>query len=218
MNQLRNVLNYWNSEFSHKLIESEHIFNEIYDNCSNTFDKGCGSYLFDGQKYEYFVQLYAKQKLLYDVAKTCNSVLEIGTYIGHSALIMLLANPKMKLTTIDIMNHLSLPATETLKKYFPEADIQFIHGNSLDIIPTLKDKYDMFHIDGNHDVEYVVEEFCLCKNLSNSDIYRVVFDDWHGERGPGSSVEKFVMNTSKVIRYDVPDCLWTNSYFEIDLK
>jgi hypothetical protein len=150
--------------------------------------------------------------------KKCNSVLEIGTYMGHSSLIMLLANPKMKLTTIDISNHLSFPATETLKHYFPEAEINFIHGNSLEVIPTLKDKYDMFHLDGNHDVECIVEEFTKCKTLSNSDTYKIVFDDWHGERGPGSNLEKFVLNTSKVEKYEIPNCLWTNSYFEINLK
>lgn len=218
MDQLKKILNYWNNEFSDKLINSEHIFNEIYDNCGKTFDKGCGSYLFDGQNYEYFVQLYPKQKLLYEVAKTCDSVLEIGTYIGHSALIMLLANPKLKLTTVDIMNHLSLPATETLKKYFPEAEINFIHGNSLEVIPTLNDKYDMFHIDGNHDVDFVIEEFAKCKALSSSNLYKVIFDDWHGERGPGSDVEKFVLNTSKIQKYEIPNCMWTNSYFEINLK
>ena len=217
MKQLKQAIDYISNDFSHKLINSENIFNEIYESCGNKFDNGCGSYLFDGQNYEYFIQLYPKQKLLYDVAKNCESVLEIGTYMGHSALIMLLANPKLKLTTIDISNHLSFPAVETLKKHFPDAQINFIHGNSTDIIPNLEDKYDMFHIDGNHDVEFIIDEFIKCKNLSSSNLYKVVFDDWHGERGTGSDLEKFILQNNNVKKYEIPNCLWTNSYMEIQL-
>lgn len=216
MESLKNVVDYWCGDYSKAIIGAEDIFNEIYKNCNYTFDKNCGSYLFNGQNYEYFIDLYPKQKLLYDIAKNNESVLEIGTYMGHSALIMLLANPKLKITTVDIMNHLSAPAVDTLIKYFPDAEIEFIHGSSLDVIPKLDKKYDLFHIDGNHDADFVIKEFDQCKNLSNSNIYKVIFDDWHGERGPGSLVESHVLKNN-VKQYIIPDCLWTNSYFEIEL-
>jgi hypothetical protein len=40
MNGSETPPNYWNSEYSNKIIKSEHIFNKIYDNCRKTFDKG----------------------------------------------------------------------------------------------------------------------------------------------------------------------------------
>ena len=217
MKQLKDMLPYKNDEVAIKLIQAESIFYEIYENCGKTFDSGCGSYLFDGSTYEYFIDLYPKQKLLYELAKESSSVLELGTYMGHSALIMLLANPKLKLTTIDIMAHLSYPATETLKKHFPEADIQFIHGNSLDVLTTINDSFDLFHIDGDHDADHVIRDFDLCKQLSSTNQYKVIFDDWHGERGPGSSVEKHVLQSGNVSQYFIPNCLWTNSYIQMDL-
>ena len=217
MKKIQDIIDFWNTDFSQKLIKAEHIFSEIYDSCGNTFDKGCGSYLFDGQTYEYLPDLYPKQKLLYDKAAEASNVLEIGTYMGHSALIMLLANPKLKLTTVDIASHLSAPAATVLQKYFPDADITFICENSLEVIPTLQDQYDLFHIDGNHDADFVIKEYDLCKRLSNTPEYRIVFDDWHGERGPGSTVEKHIMQSGKVTQYIVPNCLWTNAYIETEL-
>lgn len=218
MKTLKETLDYWNNDFSKKLIEAEPIFNEIYESCGNQFDQNCGSYLFNGQSYDYFIDLYPKQKMLYDLAENVSSVLEIGTYMGHSALIMLLANPSIKITTIDIMNHLSLPATKVLQKHFPNASIEFIHGSSLDVIPTLQGKYDLFHIDGNHDADFVIKEYDMCKRLVDGSEYRIVFDDWHGERGPGSLVEAHVMSSGKVTHYITPNCLWTNAYIQTNLQ
>jgi predicted O-methyltransferase YrrM len=59
--------------------------------------------------------MFEKQKLLFNLAKKNKSVLEIGVYMGHSLLIMLLANPKLKITCIDIEDHYSLPAIKYLK-------------------------------------------------------------------------------------------------------
>ena len=70
--------------------------------------------------------------------------------MGHSLLIMLLANPNLKITTIDIVEKYSKAATDYLQNEFPNAKINFIKGNSLNIIPKLDAKYDLFHIDGTH--------------------------------------------------------------------
>ena len=64
MKQLKDALPYSNDEVAIKLIQAESIFYEIYENCGKIFDAGCGSYLFDGSTYEYFIDLYPKQKLL----------------------------------------------------------------------------------------------------------------------------------------------------------
>lgn len=205
------------NEFTDKLIQSENIFNEIYEKCDYKFDKNCGSYLFLGQVYEYSIEMYAKQKMLYDVAKNAESVLEIGTYMGHSALIMLLANPKLKLTCIDLSDKYSPIALDVLKKYFPEAELSFILGSSIDVIPSLNKKFDLFHIDGDHELQFVLDDFENTKKLASGPVYNVIFDDWHGERGIGSQLERDVLTNNKVKKYIVANCLYPNSYIEISL-
>jgi cephalosporin hydroxylase len=217
MESLKKNYENYNNEFTTVLLDAENIFNEIYQNCNYTFDKGCGSYLFLGQEYEYCIEMYAKQKLLFDVSKRSNSVLEIGTYMGHSALIMLLANPKLKLTAIDLHSTYADSALQTLKKHFPAADINFIKGSSIDILPTITDKFDLFHIDGDHELNFVLNDFEQTKRLSSERLYKVVFDDWHGERGPGSQLENYVITNNKVRTYFVANCIWPNAYFEINL-
>ena len=129
---------YYNNEFSHKLLAAEKHFKNIYKACNQSFAPRCGSYLFDGEKYEYFIGMYPKQKLLYEVAKDAKSVLEIGVYMGHSILLMLISNPKLNITCIDIDQKFPKPSTDYLANEFPEAKIQFIHGDSLKILPKEK--------------------------------------------------------------------------------
>ena len=77
----------FNNEFSHKLLNFEYHFRNIFEVCSFSF-LICGSYLIDGLNYEYQIETYEKQKLLYEKSKNKN-ILEIGTYMGHSLLIIL---------------------------------------------------------------------------------------------------------------------------------
>jgi hypothetical protein len=105
-----------NCEFLIKLRDNYTIFNDIYEKCEYRHYQGCGSYLFDGNIYEYCPDMYEKQKLLYDTAKKATSVLEVGVYMGHSIFIMLLANPSLKITCIDIDDQLSVPALSILEE------------------------------------------------------------------------------------------------------
>ena len=77
----------YNNEFSYKLLTFENHFKNIYRACQYSFEKGTGSYLFDGQNYEYQIETYQKQKILYEKTKNKKNILEIGTYMGHSLLI-----------------------------------------------------------------------------------------------------------------------------------
>ena len=52
----------YNNEFSQKLLSFENYFTDIYKVCKNSFEIGCGSYLFDGQNYKYQIETYQKQK------------------------------------------------------------------------------------------------------------------------------------------------------------
>ena len=156
-------------------------FEEIYKACGNTFSLGCGSYLFDGLNYRYDKKLYYnRQKVLYDLAKESSFALEIGVYMGHSLLIMLLANPNISIVGIDIDEKYSDPAIRYLRKNFRNAKITFIKGNSLDILPNLIKKdmsFDLFHIDGNHENSIITKEFQYCTKLVKKNKMTLVLDD-----------------------------------------
>jgi len=208
------INNKYNTEFTNKLLENKNIFYEIYKACGNKFYNGCGSYLFDGQIYEYCSLMYEKQELLFNKVKDANNVLEIGTYMGHSLLIMLLANPKLKITCIDISNEYTLPAVTVLNKYFNNA-ITFIHSDSLSALKRMDQKFDFFHIDGNHDNNYITNEFSIIKKLnSRSDnVLRVIFDD----QDCLSLLQDKISSSCNIINKIIPFCPWNNVYFEIQL-
>lgn len=212
LNKYLNSENELKRELSSKLIESEKIFHDILNICDNIFDLGTGSYLFDGQKYEYYEGMFEKQLLLYDKSKEINRVLEIGTYMSHSLLIMLLANPKIEITCIDISDKYALPTTEYLKKKL-NANITFIKGNSLEVLPNLVSKFDLFHIDGAHNINFVKKEFDLCKNLSSSNEMKVIFDDYDSI----SQIKSIISSNHEILEQITPNCNWRNSYLKLKL-
>ena len=201
-----------NTEFTQKLLENKHIFDEIYTACGNKFMKGCGSYLFDGNTYTYCDAMYDKQEL-YTIAKSCSSVLEIGTYMGHSILIMLLANKNLKITCIDIQDTYALPAITVLNKYFNNA-ITFIHSDSISALEKMNNKkFDLFHIDGFHDNDYIKKEFELIKHMSSTDILHVMFDDQECL----IPLQNELFHKYEIIKVSKPECKWNNLYLEIKL-
>ena len=134
--------------------------------------------------------------------------------MGHSLLIMLLSNPQLKITCIDICDELTRPAVNILNKHFNNA-IKFIHSDSLSALKKMEDKFDFFHIDGYHENNYISNEFKLIRQLNNSsdNILRVIFDDQECLQG----LQNDICNYYNVIIKVVPECVWNNVYFEIQL-
>tara|TARA_B100002051_G_C16604464_1_gene569833 strand:- start:124 stop:840 length:717 start_codon:yes stop_codon:yes gene_type:complete len=187
-------------------------FGEILKNCEGEFEKGCGSYMFDGKTYLFDEKLLPKQNLLYEKTLNKNKALEIGTYMGHSLLLMLIANPKIEVTTIDIEKKYAEPSVNYLKKSFPHAKIEFIHGNSLKILPKLNEKYDFFHIDGLHKNKTIIKEFNYCKKLYSGDTLEIVFDDIIN----CEDLKKSIFSTFKVRNYIYGECWSKNMYASIE--
>ena len=203
----------YNTEFTNSLYENEHIFNEIYDACNNKFQRGCGSYLFDGQTYRYSDRMYGKQELLFNSVKNVNSALEIGTYMGHSILIMLLSNPDLRVTCIDINDTYTGPSVNVLNKHFNNR-VTFLHGSSLDVMPNLKAEYDFFHVDGQHENSFIHKEFDLIKKLNkDKSLLRVMFDD----QVCMVPLQNHIRQNYNVEKEVMPKCDWNNIYFEIKL-
>ena len=87
-------------------------------------------------------------------------ILEIGFNAGFSALFFLLANPKTKITCIDIGFHrYTYACYEKLRETFGEDRIEFLLGDSVSLLPKLNSlsdnyhKYDLFYLDGSHSTE-----------------------------------------------------------------
>ncbi len=212
---MENLNQKYNTEFTNKLLMNQHIFFEIYEACNKTFEYGCGSYLISGFNYEYCDKMYEKQELLFALAKNATQVLEIGTYMGHSLLIMLLANPMLRITCIDIECKYTEPAVKVLNKYFSNR-VEFIHNvyGSIKVINALQhNSYDLFHIDGNHDNNYIREEFKMIRKLNNGHMFNVLFDDQECMK----ELQKEILNDEygPVISMVKPYCKWNNIYFKI---
>jgi predicted O-methyltransferase YrrM len=198
--------------FVESILEHEKTFQQLYKVCGNRFNKGTGSYLFDGQKYEYCDKMFEKQLLLFNKSKEVKSVLEIGTYMGHSLLIMLIGNPQLKITSIDIEDTYSYPSIKLLESVF-NTEINFIKGNSIDVISSITDKFDLFHIDGTHKIDFVKKEYELCKPLSSTPTMQVIFDDYDTI----TEINNHIIKESIILEQTTPKCDWRNSYLKIKI-
>ncbi len=90
----------------------------------------------DGLKY--LLSLIKKEKI--------NKVLEIGTAIGYSAIMMCLSNPKLKVVTIEREKERYLEAIKNIKLLNLEDRISLIFNDALDV--KLTDKFDLIFLDG----------------------------------------------------------------------
>lgn len=193
------------------------IFWEMHEACGRRFIGGCGSYLFDGGAvFEYDVRTAPKQQLLARVSSKVESVLEIGTYLGHSLLIMLAANPRLRVTTIDLDSTYAAPAVDVLKRHFPKAQINFLHGQSLNVLPQITETYDLFHIDGTHEPAQVAKEWKALLARRSSNLVKVVIDDVDAD-GIWGVVDQ-IKSGAPVVEEEVPDCRWRNAYYAVRIN
>ena len=72
-------------------------------------------------------------------------VLEIGTAIGYSAILMALANENIEVTTIERDEKRYLEAVKNVKKVGLEKRINLIYNDASDVV--LNEKYDLIFID-----------------------------------------------------------------------
>jgi hypothetical protein len=188
----------------------------IYKECNNSYWYNCGSYLIDGKKYQYDKKMLGKQMLLFDLAKKNSKILEIGVYMGHSILIMLVSNPKLSITGIDIDSRFSPKAINYLKTKYKKSILKFILGDSTTTLKDLKkknNKFDLFHIDGDHKSLKIFNEIIACTKLSNTKKMKILFDDADMMK----SIEKSLTSAFKVEKYIKPKSKYTNLYLEIRL-
>ena len=81
----------------------------------------------------------------YIIKNNVNSVLEIGTAIGYSAIMMALTNPSLSVTTIERDDKRYLEALKNIKKLNLENRITLIFNDALDV--NITGKFDLIFID-----------------------------------------------------------------------
>lgn len=190
------------SEYARALRDNFHHFVALGPH----FHRGCGSYLFDGQRYAYQKDTFAKQEALYAVGKASTRVLEVGVYLGHSLLILLMSNPTLTITCIDNDPSFSPRAVEYLNAHFGNRITLHI-GSSTDVLArTDLGLFDCIHIDADHHPEPVSREFALAKRLASPNA-TFVFDDYEALR---SVIDGWVKDGT-LTHVSTPWCLWTNT-------
>lgn len=79
-------------------------------------------------------------------------VLEIGTYTGYSAICLARGlRPGGILTTIEVNDELRNTALKYFQKAQVQDQIQLINGDALELLPTLRESFDLAFIDANKD-------------------------------------------------------------------
>ena len=189
-------------------------FDGIYKACGNKFFYSCGSYLINGKSYSYDKEMLNKQLLLYNLAKKHKTVLEVGVYMGHSILIMLASNPKLNVYGIDIDRKFALPSINYLKKKFPRSNLNFLEGDSIKIIKKLQKKFDLFHIDGDHNTAKIYNEVIACTKLAKTKNMKILFDDADMMK----SIDRSLVKSFKIKKYIKPNSKSRNLYIEIILN
>ena len=81
----------------------------------------------------------------YIVKNDKKNILEVGTAIGYSAIMMALSSPDIKITTIERDNERFLEAIKNVKKFNLEDRITLIFNDALEV--KLKEKFDLNFID-----------------------------------------------------------------------
>lgn len=113
--------------------------------------------------------LKTKRENLLELSRLAQNVLKIGFGAGHSALLILLANPSSTLTIVDDarFDHVH-DCVDYLKRVFP-GRVTFVQGGSTDVLSALpKASFDLIHLDGGKD-ETIAQDLDLLKPLVTRD-------------------------------------------------
>ena len=124
-----------------------------------------------------------------------NSILEIGSAIGYSAIKMALVNKNIKVTTIERDTDRYNIALENIAKFSLSNQINIINGDALDTI--IEDKFDLVFIDAAKS-QYIKFFEKYDKNLKNNGV--IVSDNlsFHGLVEDDSKTNN--RNTKQLVR------------------
>lgn len=126
-----------------------------------------------------------KRNNLFILARRCQRVLEVGFNAGHSALLFLLADPRVDVVAVDCCTHkYTVACVDYLNSHFHNR-VRLVAGNSLVVLPRLLSKgissevpldFDLFHIDGGHSRAVACSDMLFCRRMAKHNAF-VVLDD-----------------------------------------
>lgn len=196
-----------------KLLENFHHFIGLYNALDGKWEKGWGSYLFYGQEYKYESDMLKKQEELFRYSMKATNALEIGVYVGHSLLIMLLANPDLKITCIDNEDRFSRVAVEYLNANFNNR-VTFILDDAVSAVNRLDaELFDLVHIDADHNDAAVKAQFNSSLRVAKLGAY-YVFDDYIAVK---NSINAF-LGAGFLKHIVTPNCPYTNCVTQLKAK
>ena len=96
------------------------------------------------------VMLDDTRQLLFDVVSRCRPkrILEIGTAIGYSGIIMLTASPLATLNTLDLDEQVANIARQNFQKAEMSDRVNLFVGDAREIVTLLTGSYDFIFMDG----------------------------------------------------------------------
>ena len=196
-------------DFESSFEKNRHHFDNLQKIAATTFHewRGIGSYLMNGADLSYEPVMLEKQRLFFEAAKHKTHLLEIGVHAGHSLLIALMANAELKVDCIDIcywahteqcVNYLNAQFADRITLY---------KGDSAAVLPTVVQgkTFDMVHVDGHHDIQYVQWEYDVIKDHIDRQS-ALIFDDIDT---PG--LHQYLSDTFGSENITVPNCKWANA-------
>ena len=150
----------------------------------------CGNVYFHSTADPYCVDLVPKQVNLFHAARHATKALEVGFNAGHSAAIMLLANPRLTVRAFDTCGMAyTRPCLDFLNSVFGDR-IALVEGPSqLTVAPDPEAGYDLAHLDADHTYAAVAADLAsaLPKCVPGA---TVVMDDYEPANDIGRAVRE----------------------------
>lgn len=173
-------------EFSKVIAENQKHLDALMEIVKKSGEELEGNYFYKHQTFELLDSGINKQINLYSIGQYIQrddkiNVMEIGFNAGHSALLFLLSNKNINMYCFDICIHsYTIPCFEYLSSIFP-GRLHLIGGSSIEKLPEFYKynsdvRFDIIHIDGNHDVHFANCDFFNSKKLAKSGAI-LIFDD-----------------------------------------
>jgi len=127
---------------------------------------------------EFHKDFEIKRKNIIAIAEKYNNITEIGFNAGHSAALMLSANPNLYLTSVDNGRHsYTVPCANIIQNYFPNKHKLILKDSSKIDRDEIKQS-DVVIIDGGHDFANCLLDIALCVAYCKPETL-IVIDDYN---------------------------------------